>query len=342
MARSRKRSQSGGSILPVPIRKDARLQQHTKTLKQQKEHMNKLDRALRRALELPSDRSRSFAAKAIRAVVPSFLIQRLPSGIVEMVGEEEDVLQFVERSIRESNNNIQQAIRGIAKEAVQFRIDLEQLAAHIAEAEEKNWTARQLQDYIAQQADIQVFPEVAELLDRQIGILTPEEEEARRQELLVGLKNTLALGQHLQRTVGEVCNASLEVYQKSTIQYYQYTRFQDSAATIRDAAKELLTGNEAMYASKEALAATFQVSLQAVETALEGAQMAEQYRIASVDMAGLLEAGATRLRQKVKALPQALAEIKMLPSGETEDADPKEESKEDSPKKKPGRTKKSE
>lgn len=323
--RNRRRDQTG-SNLPVPVRKDSKLTQHMRTLKQHKNRMQGLDKALCKTLDLQKDRSRSIMARVVRAVVPSSLFQRLPSGIVEMVGEEEDVIQFVGRSIRESNNNIQGAIRGIVDENVQFRADLEELEMNIAKAEEENWSARRLQEYIASLADVQIDPKVAELLDRKMNILTPEEEETRKQELLVGLKNTFVLGEQLKRTLGEVCNASLEVFQKSTVQLAQFEQFGGPFATIRDAAKELLGGNEAMYAAKETLAATIQVSLQAVEIALDGAQMVQEYSIASADMQGLLEQGAARLQQKVKALPQATSELKKLPSGKTTKADATEES----------------
>ena len=66
--------------------------------------------------------------------------------------------------------------------------------------------------------------------------------------------------------------------------------------------KALIDTNHSMYAAKDALVATFRTSLQAIELAVEAANMVNNYSIASGDMKGLLESGRARLDQKLKAL----------------------------------------
>lgn len=57
-----------------------------------------------------------------------------------------------------------------------------------------------------------------------------------------------------------------------------------------------------MYVAKDALIATFRTSLQAIELAVDAANMVNNYSIASGDMQGLLNSGRARLDQKLKAL----------------------------------------
>ena len=65
-----------------------------------------------------------------------------------------------------------------------------------------------------------------------------------------------------------------------------------------------------MYAAKDALVATFRMSLQAIELAVDAANMVNNYSIASGDMKGLLSSGRARLDQKLKALKASNNSVK--------------------------------
>ena len=169
-------------------------------------------------------------------------------------------------------------------------------------AQKENWNAQTLQEYIAGKSGIQVYDVVARLLDIEFNALTPKEKEIRKDDLLDKLRSTVVIGNELMETIGKVCSAGLQVFHRGVTQYYDYVNFYRPISVIRDSAKALIDTNHSMYAAKDALVATFRTSLQAIELAVDAANMVNNYSIASGDMKGLLESGRARLDQKLKAL----------------------------------------
>lgn len=295
--------------------RDHSLKQQIERLTDYKKGMGKLDDWIRKDLGLPGDRSKGIFASIVRSIVPKSWFDRLPEGIVELVGEEEDVLQYIEKRMRGGIDGTQQALRDLAQDAVQHHEDILELEEQIQQAEEEGWDLQRLHQFLADRSDIEVDPEVMHLLSRQMDILTPEEKEQRRQELLEELKNTVELSKGVARTMGEVCFAALEVFQKAVSQYHQFTTVHQPIAAIRDTAKELLETDESLYSSKDAIAGTIEFSLQAVAVALEGAKLVDKYRIASPDIQGLLEAGKRKIEQTRRALPAASSRRNTLALG---------------------------
>lgn len=288
----------------LPSRKDRALQQHIVALKDGRKRFSEIDKWLRRALELPHSKTRSFAAKALHAIVPQRMYGVIPNWAVELVAEEEDVLEFLGRLMRENIDNVQEALCEIAEEAAEKKQQLEGLKEDILTAEEERWDAKHLQEYMAEHANIQVYEQVARLLDEEFNIISAEEREAHKKELLGDLKRTADLGETLMGTMGEVCVAGLSVFRRASSQYYQYVSAYRPIAVVRDSARTMLEINTSIHAGREALVVTFEESLRAIETAVDAAENMARYSIASSEFQGLLEHGRERLKARRKLLPQ--------------------------------------
>ena len=278
---------------------DRALQDNIKALETSRNELNEINGFLKTALNLPSDRARSWLARALHFIIPERAYQKLPNSLVKFVAEEYDVLELIERLMRTNINKVQEALRNLAICAVEKNEQMKQLGDDVQRAREENWDAQQLHQFMLEKAEIEILPEIARLLDSEFNFLAPEERERRKEELLNQLESNIVIGQALTETTSKVCSAGLGILHRAAGQYFDYANVYGPIAIIRDSARTLTDTNHAMYASKDAVVATFEVSVKAIETAVEAARMVNNYSIASADMKGLMENGQKRLGDKL-------------------------------------------
>ena len=299
------RGNGGKGLVPrreFQSQKDRALQDNVKALSSSRGELENINAMIRDELNLPTSRVRNALGRVLHALVPSKMYSSLPSGLVKFIGEETDVLEYIEKLQRTNVDNTQAALRDLAYAAAEKRRQLDELMADIELAERENWDAQKLQQYMASKADVQIYEEVATLLDKEFSVLPDEEKEKRKLELLAHLKSNVMIGETLMGTMAKVCVAGLQVFHKGVEQYYNYVNFYRPIAVMRDSAKTMVDMNQSMTAGKDALVATFQASLQAIDVALDASKMTQAYSIASPDMAKLLESGQQRLEAKIEAL----------------------------------------
>ncbi|MEK7198243.1 MAG: hypothetical protein AAB648_02145 [Patescibacteria group bacterium] len=281
---------------------DRALQENIAALNSSRKELEGINKLVKKALDLPSDRKRNIMGWLLNCLVPTSWYESLPSSVMKLMAEENDVLELIETLMRSNIDSVQDALRELAACAITKREELNELEADLETAQKENWNAQTLQEYIAGKSGIQVYDVVARLLDIEFNALTPKEKEIRKDDLLDKLRSTVVIGNELMETIGKVCSAGLQVFHRGVTQYYDYVNFYRPISVIRDSAKALIDTNHSMYAAKDALVATFRTSLQAIELAVDAANMVNNYSIASGDMKGLLESGRARLDQKLKAL----------------------------------------
>lgn len=305
----------GQGFVPASTQ-DRALQDNIQALARSKQELAGINNLLKQALDLPSDRKRGLLAKFVHAVMPKSFYEVMPESLVKLVAEEYDVLELIERLMRTNIDNIQDAEREIAACVIQKRQDLNELESDIETAQKENWSAQELQQYMAERAGIDVYDIVAQLLDQEFNALLEEEKERRKQDLLGQLRSIVAVGESFMETAGSVCSAGLQVFHQATGQYFSYVNFARPVAVIRDAAQTMVDLNHSMYAAQDALKATIECSLRAIEVSVDAAEMINKYSIASADMKGLFEAGKRRLEEKLKQLKASSAKTRVLASVE--------------------------
>lgn len=281
---------------------DRALQDNIKALETSRDELSEINDFLKSALNLPSDRKRSWLAKGLHFVIPQKFYAHLPNAVAKLVAEEFDVLELIEGLMRKNINNVQDALTNLAVCSIQKKEDIDELALDIQKAQEEKWDALQLHQYMMERANIQIRQEIVQLLDSEFNFLSPEEREVRKEELIKQLESNIVIGRSLVATTAKVCSAGLGILHRAAGQYFDYANVYRPIAVIRDSAQTLTDTNRAMYASKDAVVATFETSLKAIETAVEAARMVNNYAIASADMKNILEAGHKRLDNKLRLL----------------------------------------
>lgn len=290
---------------------DRDLKQSMQRLDEQRNNTADMNEALKKHLGLPHDRSKGVMSMIVRKFVPKKLV---PDSMVGLL-DEEDALDLVARLMRERVGEQQGAIRDIAGVMKDKREEIDQLKADIEEAIEKDWSAKELQEFIVAKIDIgDLYEEVADLLDEEFRLITPEDREARKVTLLVELQKAVEMGEELMETMSQSCSAGLGIFHQLAVQLFQFNNFQRPTQAVQRAASASLGSNDVMVNARDALQATLQLSFEAMDVALDAAKLVDRYSIASDDMAGLLRSGQDQIRTKVKALraPQADAR-KRLP-----------------------------
>lgn len=275
------------------------IQEHIKKLNAGKDELGRMDSLLRNQLLLPTSRVRHFVGSVTNRVVPKWLLPRLPAVLMGVAASGVDVLETIEQLMRENINNTQEALRELASAAQRTFNEFTELNDDIERAQKENWDARELQAYIAERAGVAVYEEVAELLDNEFSSLAPEVREERKVELLWQLHSNVEVGKTLMNTMNEVCAAGLQIFHGAVGRYYDYVRTYQPIAVIRDAARTMIETNHGGIASREALRATFEESVKAIELVLDSAKMAENYAVSSPDTQRALEDNRMRIHKKL-------------------------------------------
>ena len=297
-----------------PSAKDKRLQESIKQLERSGKELAHLDKAVRKNLDLPNDRSRGYIARALHFVIPQRFYPSLPNSIVKLVAEEYDVLELIESLMKGNIDNVQSALRNLAYTAAEKREKLLELAADIEMAKTENWDAKKLQEYVADKSGIQIYDEISKLLDDEFNILPEKEREQRKTELIAQLESNLALGDVLMQTMGKVCGAGLQIFHRGVGQYFDYINVYHPMTVIRDSARTMTDMNKSMHAAKDAVVVTFQASIEAIKTSVEVVAQTERYSIASADMKGILEKGQRDLESGLKLLQTSNERLALAPA----------------------------
>src|SRR3990167_1564896 len=84
---------------------DRSLKDNMKALQASKEELANNNKLVKKALDLPTDRTRSLAAQVLHFIIPRKFYDSLPESVVKFMAEEYDVLELIERLMRTNVNN---------------------------------------------------------------------------------------------------------------------------------------------------------------------------------------------------------------------------------------------
>ncbi len=308
---------------------DRALQESIREVKRSRDEFVELNDYIRQILKLPANRTKSWLARGLHLIIPQSFYHKLPAPLTKMIAEELDALEAAEGEYRTRVTNVQMATKNLTHAIREKGLEIEAQKADIEEAREKNLNARELHEYIFRQADIEVDEEIAELLDDKFNVLGEEEKENRRKRLLQQLEDNLSQGRALVIFGVKACYASLEVCEAAAGEYYNFVNVYKPFAAIRDTAKTLVEAGDIMYSGRDALVTTCDISIRAIDNALDAVRKCRDHSIVSADMQKLLETGSRRIDEKLKllasedrkrtlALESASVQTKMLNPAEAE------------------------
>ena len=292
---------------------DRTLRESIKGLQESSVELEGLNDNLRQALNLPNDRAKGLMARALHFIIPKSFYPSLPDGLVRFMAEEYDVLELIASLQRRNVNNTQDALRSLAIASITKKEEIEQLRADIKRAREENWDARQLQQFVAERAEIPIYEEIGMLFDNEFDVLGDEERELRKQQLLDQLEANTVIAGELVRVMRATCSAGLSILHRAVGHYFDYVTVYRPVAELRDAAKTLTDTNKGMYVAKDAIITTFQASVDAIRKSVKAAQLVNSYSLVSGDMGKMLDEAQSLIGSDAKAIMSSLPKRKELP-----------------------------
>lgn len=305
-------SRSSGSNV-VRLKPNRNLEQHMQQLNKTKSELQHLDNNLRKFLGLEIGYGHTIFARLFGWMVPRKLYGVIPNRILKLVAEEASVLEQIEGLMRECINNNQQAVANLANCALVEVGEVEKLLSDIEIADREGWNARQLQEYMANESQIEINPAISSLLDEKFDVLTDEQKKTRRSELLKQLKALALTRRKLITTLGNTCDAEIAQLNAIIGQFYDYNKVYRPIAVIHESAKGMLDTDRSIYAAREALMAAVEVSVRAVENIIKNAKAVNEYQISSAEFHQLLDASNRRL-------DAGLADLRQLGAGKSQPA----------------------
>lgn len=292
---------------------DRTLRESIKGLQESSVELEGLNDNLRQALDLPNDRAKGLMARTLHFIIPKSFYPSLPNGLVRFMAEEYDVLELIASLQRRNVNNTQDALRRLAIASITKKEEIEQLRADIQRARKENWDARQLQQFVAERAEISIYEEIGMLFDNEFDVLGDEERELRKQQLLDQLEANTVIAGELVKVMRATCSAGLSILHRAVGHYFDYVTVYRPVAEIRDAAKILTDTNKGMYVAKDAIITTFQASIDAIRKSVRAAQLVNSYSLVSGDMGKMLDDAQSLIDSDAKALTSTMPKRKELP-----------------------------
>jgi len=292
---------------------DRTLRESIKGLQESSVELEGLNDNLRQALDLPNDKVKGLMARALHFMIPKSFYQALPNGLVRFMAEEYDVLELIASLQRRNVNNTQDALRSLAIASMAKKEEIEQLRADIKRAREENWDARQLQQFVAERAEVTIYEEIGSLFDMEFDVLGDEERELRKQQLLDQLEANTVIAGELIKVMRATCSAGLSILHRAVGHYFDYVTVYRPVAELRDAAKTLTDTNKGMYVAKDAIITTFQASVDAIRKSVKAAQLVNSYSLVSGDMGKMLDDAQELIGSDAKAITSSLPKRKELP-----------------------------
>lgn len=295
-----------GSI--IQLRPNQDIERHMQALHSSKQELESINKYIRRFLGLELGWGQTIFGRMFGKFVPKRFYGVMPAAILRWVAEEADVLEQIEGMMRGCINNNQEAVASIAVCALTELEELQTLIADIETAEKNNWSARQLQEYMAAESQITINPAVVQLLDEKFNIFTDAQKEDKRKELIEQLKILALTRRKLIDTLGSTCSAGLGQLNAVVGQYYAYSRTYRPIAIIRNSARDMLQTDQSLYAARQVLMTTISASVNAIENIIKSAGAVNEYHIASTEFHRLLD-------ESNKRIDTGLAELEKRETG---------------------------
>lgn len=300
----------GGKKNHLVLTNETQFREIVEKLKESRETLRETNEQLERFLD-PEKENEKRALSFWLSLIPAQLRQFAPERFVQSVPklrEKPRPLEKLEEHMRRNIGNVQDVMRDLAAAAMEKKDECTKLEEIITKAKKEEWSARELQEFIACTLDIQVDPTIQQLMNKDLDYLPDKEKKRQQKEILRQLLETSRTGRELMAVVQRVCVAGLDVLEGQMMQYFQYVFVLRPILTIEKAATEFTSADEAVYKSRVAIGTVAQRALEAIGVAIEAAGLADQFTIASPSMNAILSEGRLQIEEKAKLLIEKSSE----------------------------------
>lgn len=289
----------------VQLKRDRDLQLNFQKIKDCRKDFEKLSEWLIENLDLPTNKKRAAFAKFLQKIVPGGWFEYTPDRLTRWVAEETDAADMVEGFLRQNINDVQEAVKNLAESAILEENRLREFVADIETAESEKWDAQTLQDYLSKAVELKIDPEVQKLLDEGFDILSPDDKEKRRLELINRLKGNAIGRKRVVEAHGKVCSLALQVFHTGACQYFDFVSIIRPLKVIHKAAEGMLDMNTSAYAAKEVVRKILQLSGEAFQYITEATAKVNEFAVTSPDTIALIEDTSRKLDSHLLKLEDA-------------------------------------
>lgn len=286
----------------VKARKDKELKDRLEKLADYGDDLENFNDKMKGALEMNPSGARRVVGKLINTFLPERFQSALPERLMLAAGEEGDILIYLGTECRSNVNNIQEAVINVIDCARETYEEYQKLEEDLATAEENNWNAQELLQYLADETEIEIDERVTNMLDRQFGFLSDEEKEKEGKALLEDLRNVLATKKVNIQGMSPVCVASLHTLRKAIVGLYNFESVVKPHYTIKKAAEQLVKTNATLFDARDVLEGTIRTSMGAIRAVLEAAKSGDKYSVVSEDMQRVMIDEAKKLEKQLKGV----------------------------------------
>lgn len=291
-----------GSV--VQFRPNQNIERHMQAAKQHRKEMESLNGQIRKTLDAELGWNQTIFSKMFGWIVPKRFYGAMPVALLKWLAEEADVLEQIEGIKRESIDRGQQIVADIGQTAIDEVSDLERFVADINRAENENWSARQLHEYIVTESNLSINPVISQLLDDKFNLLSDEQKEHKRQDFTEELKILALNRKELIKALANTTDACLSQINAEVREYYSYTRIYRPVAVIRNSVKGMLETDKSLYMARQALLETMAASVNGLALVIQGISNVSDFRISSVEFRKALNEGNKRIDSGLAVLEE--------------------------------------
>lgn len=264
------------------------------------------NKAIRLALEPGQSQITHGLARLFQTIVPDSLHRFLPEGMTRFVDENTNGLAMIAAALRMNLNNIQNAVSKNIAICMQKKKDFDTLEAVITKIEGENWAIQEIQAYLAQRVGIAVQPEIMQISNIEVDLLSEEKREALRQSMLSHLKEDVVENQGMNKVSKELCSGMVMAFNISLLGLHSYEQRYRHYAIIAESAKDMSKLSNAMFVSRAALGHTLDVSVEVIEDTFDAFESIARSGASSRETRLQLEQARARISAKVDQLQTTL------------------------------------
>lgn len=267
------------------------------------------EKMIRSVFGLEGNIAKRWLSKSLNRAIPKRWREKFPDTVITFIAEDQDLIVFTEHRMRSQITEAQSCVKDLGDTAKGMKVAIRGQVAELKQARgEERWDAKRLQQLKNEKAGIKVDPEVEELLDDKLNILSPEQREKLREKYLDQLDSNLANQEAICDDLILRTLACLEMFDLLVTQYLDFVTVQKPLILIRDSSKSLLNDSQAMYAARAVITETYRDAMRAMDVAFDAAKMVEMYSIGP-EFRKLCEDGQRHLVHKLKELDQAQGKL---------------------------------
>jgi hypothetical protein len=199
---------------------------------------------------------------------------------------------------------VKESLGVLAEVAVQKGAEIKTVEKELERANVENWDVRTLRNYFFNKVSLNNNIIIDSLADRELELLTKEQLEAKRQELIQVMESHIQGGINLIQILAHITETGIEIMEKGVIQYWSLKTIIEPVETVRAAAESFTATKIISHQAKDIVQDYLAQSVQSIEVCMDAVMLFHEYAIDSPQTVAMFQEQYARLRNKLDLLYQ--------------------------------------